>query len=198
VVAYVRTVKTGSGAVAVQIVWSSRRDSRRIEQGSAHDGSEVEALKAAARQRLKEGQGAFDLGVDATAVSGGPLEIVSLSFPRFLGDFRTRFDLANRRRKSRWERGSTRWSCASVGQLLGRNLWSTIKIELIYWPAKTFPTRAEAQQALFRYIDGWYNPHRIQAGLGGLSPDEYEAAWQTNQQHQLQPATLQPKGAESR
>jgi hypothetical protein len=78
VVAYVRTVKTGSGAIAVQIVWSSRRGSRRIEHlRSAHDGSEVEALKAAARQRLTEGQGAFDLGVDATAVSGGPLEIVS-------------------------------------------------------------------------------------------------------------------------
>lgn len=26
-------------------------------------------------------------------------------------------------------------------------------------------------------IDGWYNPRRIQAGLGGLSPDEYEQAY---------------------
>ncbi|MFC5995365.1 IS3 family transposase [Pseudonocardia hispaniensis] len=38
----------------------------------------------------------------------------------------------------------------------------------------TFATRAEAEHALVRYIDGWYNPRRIQAGLGGLSPDEYE------------------------
>ena len=43
---------------------------------------------------------------------------------------------------------------------------------------KHFRDRADAQSALFRYIDGWYNPRRIQAGLGGLSPDEYEAAWQ--------------------
>src|ERR1700681_1906772 len=31
-VAYVRTVKTSSGATAVQIVWSSRRGSRSIER----------------------------------------------------------------------------------------------------------------------------------------------------------------------
>jgi hypothetical protein len=50
VVAYVRTVKTASGAIAVQIVWSTRRSSRQIEHlGSAHDDGEVEALKAAAR-----------------------------------------------------------------------------------------------------------------------------------------------------
>jgi hypothetical protein len=67
-VAYVRTVKTASGAVAVQIVWSTRRGSRQIEHlGSAHDDAEVEALKAAARQRLAEGQGALDLGLDRSS-----------------------------------------------------------------------------------------------------------------------------------
>ena len=76
--AYVRTVKTSSGATAVQIVWSTRRGSRSIEHlGSAHDESEVEALKAAARQRLVEGQGALDLGLDALGTAGAPLEIVS-------------------------------------------------------------------------------------------------------------------------
>jgi hypothetical protein len=78
VVAYVRAVKTASGAIAVQIVWSSRRGSRRIEHlGSAHDEAEEEALKAAAQQRLAEGQGELDLGLDATGTGGGPLEIVS-------------------------------------------------------------------------------------------------------------------------
>lgn len=49
---------------------------------------------------------------------------------------------------------------------------------------------------LFRYIDGWYNPRRIQEGLDGLSPDEYEAAWKTSQQQQHDPqaATLQLEG----
>jgi hypothetical protein len=48
-VAYVRTVKTASGATAVQIVWSTRRGARDIEHvGSAHDDAELEALRAAA------------------------------------------------------------------------------------------------------------------------------------------------------
>jgi hypothetical protein len=77
VVAYVRAVKTASGAIAVQIVWSTRRGSRKIEHlGSAHDDAEVEALKAAARQRLAEGQGALDLGLNTAGVDGDPLEIV--------------------------------------------------------------------------------------------------------------------------
>jgi Transposase DDE domain len=77
-VAYVRTVKTASGAIAVQIVWSSRRGSRTIEHlGSAHDDGELEALKAAARQRLAAGQGELDLGLPSGTSPGGPLEITS-------------------------------------------------------------------------------------------------------------------------
>ena len=76
--AYVRTVKTASGATAVQIVWSTRRGSRQIEHlGSAHDDGEVEALKAAARQRLAEGQGALDLGLNTVGTDGEPMEIVT-------------------------------------------------------------------------------------------------------------------------
>ena len=62
--AYVRTVKTASGATAVQIVWSSRRGSRSIEHiGSAHDEVELAALKAAAAERLAAGQTELDLGL---------------------------------------------------------------------------------------------------------------------------------------
>lgn len=56
---HVRTVKTSSGATAVQIVYSSRR------RMAAHGGAEVELLKAAARQRLAAGQDECDLGLDA-------------------------------------------------------------------------------------------------------------------------------------
>ena len=74
---YVRTVRTSSGATAVQIVYSSRRGAREIEHlGSAHSGAEVELLKAAARQRLAAGQGEFDLGLD-TAAAGGALPITA-------------------------------------------------------------------------------------------------------------------------
>jgi len=71
-------VKTASGAIAVQIVYSSRRGSRTIDHlGSAHDDDELEALKAAARQRLPAGQGEVDLGLPAGASPGGPPEITS-------------------------------------------------------------------------------------------------------------------------
>jgi putative transposase len=72
-------------------------------------------------------------------------------------------------------------STGSVGDsydnALAENLWSSIKIELLYWAGTQFATRAEAEATLLRYIDGWYNPRRIQEGLGGLAPDEYEEAW---------------------
>ena len=72
-----RTVKTASGATAVQIVWSSRRGSRSIEHvGSAHDDTEVAALKTAAAQRLAAGQAELDLGLVAAA-GPGPLPITS-------------------------------------------------------------------------------------------------------------------------
>jgi len=76
-VPYVRTVKTASGATAVQIVYSFHRGSRDIDHiGSAHDDAELELLKAAARQRLAAGQGELDLGLDAVA-AGGPLPITA-------------------------------------------------------------------------------------------------------------------------
>jgi len=75
-VPYVRTVKTGSGATAVQVVWSSRRGSRSIQHiGSAHDEAELEALKAAARQRMAAGQLELDLGKGSGP--SGPLPITS-------------------------------------------------------------------------------------------------------------------------
>ena len=63
VVAYIRTVKTASGATAVQIVHANRRGSREIEHiGSAHTPGDVEVLKAVARQRLHTNQDTLDFG----------------------------------------------------------------------------------------------------------------------------------------
>jgi hypothetical protein len=62
---YLRTVRTSSGATAVQVVHSSHRGSRDFEHiWSAHDDVELELLKARARQRLAAGQGVLDLGLD--------------------------------------------------------------------------------------------------------------------------------------
>jgi hypothetical protein len=74
-VPYVRTVKTKSGATAVQIVWSSRLGARSIEHiGSAHDDAELEALKAPAGQRIAAGQLELDPGLEG-AGPAGPLPI---------------------------------------------------------------------------------------------------------------------------
>lgn len=71
----------------MQIVHGSRRGARSIEHvGSAHDELELEALKAAARQRLAGGQAELDLGLGAALAeaamgasgsAGRPLEIAS-------------------------------------------------------------------------------------------------------------------------
>lgn len=64
--AYVRAVRTKSGAVAVQIVWKSRQGARDIEHlGSARSDAEVEVLKAVAAQRLAAGQDELPLAVAA-------------------------------------------------------------------------------------------------------------------------------------
>ena len=70
---YVRTVKTKSGATAVQVVWSSQRGSRKIEHlGSAHDDAGLETLKAAARQRIAAGQAELGLELEPTAPRRAP------------------------------------------------------------------------------------------------------------------------------
>jgi hypothetical protein len=76
-VPYVRTVKTKSGATAVQVVWSSRRGSREIEHiGSAHDDAGLGALKAAAGQRIAAGQAEPGPGLGDCGAAG-PLPVTS-------------------------------------------------------------------------------------------------------------------------
>lgn len=53
------------------------------------------------------------------------------------------------------------------------SFFATLKTELIHRRAWT--TRAEVQRAVFRYIEGWYNPHRLHSALGYRSPAQYEA-----------------------
>jgi hypothetical protein len=71
-VAYVRKVKTASGATAVQIV-EKRHGVRRIVShvGSAHDDAELAVLMASARDRIHAGQQALDLPLTADAAGSG-------------------------------------------------------------------------------------------------------------------------------
>ena len=82
--AYVRTVRTSSGARAVQVVWKYRHGSREIEHiGSAHTDAEWELLKAAAEQRIAAGQDELPLGVPAKAEPAA-LEITGTRMGRLL------------------------------------------------------------------------------------------------------------------
>ena len=95
---YVRTVKTSSGATAVQIVYSYHRGSRKIVHiGSAHDDAGLELLKAVARQRLAAGQEELDLGLELTeparrGAGGGPLPITSTRMEHLWGALSRGYD----------------------------------------------------------------------------------------------------------
>ncbi len=88
--AYVRTVKTASGATAVQIVYSKRRGARRMEYvGSAHDEQELEALKAAAAQLLAGGQQELEQAREHQPTPAVPAKVIGgpARFARDPGEF---------------------------------------------------------------------------------------------------------------
>ena len=55
------------------------------------------------------------------------------------------------------------------------SFFGTLKTELIY--GTRFRTRAEASQAIFEYIEVFYNRIRLYSALGYMSPLEYEQAF---------------------
>jgi len=70
-----------------------------------------------------------------------------------------------------------RQSFSRVG-MPGDNAWAesffaTLKKECIHF--RQFATRDELRQAVFAWIEGFYNTRRVQARLGYLSPREYAA-----------------------
>ena len=52
------------------------------------------------------------------------------------------------------------------------SFWSTLKHELIY--RRHFKTRAEARQAIFEFVEVFYNRRRLHSSLGYLSPIDFE------------------------
>jgi len=76
----------------------------------------------------------------------------------------------------RCEEAGVRSSMGSVGDCfdnaMAESFFATLECELL--ERSTFRTRAEAERAVFEYIEGWYNPHRRHSALGYLSPIEFE------------------------
>lgn len=76
-----------------------------------------------------------------------------------------------------------RQSFSRVG-MPGDNAWSesffaNLKKEAVHWVH--FATREEARQAMFAYIDSFYNTKRIQKRLGYLSPVQWLNNWYAKQ-----------------
>lgn len=55
---------------------------------------------------------------------------------------------------------------------LCESFFATLECELL--DRRTFRSHADARAAIFRFIEGWYNPHRRHSTLGYLSPINYE------------------------
>ncbi|WP_326695192.1 IS3 family transposase [Streptomyces sp. NBC_01766] len=76
-------------------------------------------------------------------------------------------------------RFGVRLSVGRAGQCwdnaLAESFFSTIKRELLGTSA--WPSRAAARTAIFDFIEGWYNLHRLHSSLGYLSPAEYETTF---------------------
>jgi putative transposase len=68
----------------------------------------------------------------------------------------------------------------------GDNAWSesffaNLKKESVHWAH--FATREEARQAMFAYIEAFYNTTRIQKRLGYLSPLEWLGIWEQGKEN---------------
>jgi putative transposase len=66
------------------------------------------------------------------------------------------------------------WDNAVVESFFAR-----IKTELLH--RQGWPSGRAAKDAVARYIEGWYNPHRLHSSLGYLSPNQFEQRHFLNQ-----------------
>ncbi len=53
------------------------------------------------------------------------------------------------------------------------SVMATFKTELVH--RRSFQTRDQAREHVFRWIEGWYNTRRRHSSLGYQSPEDYEA-----------------------
>ncbi len=78
----------------------------------------------------------------------------------------------------RCREADVRPSMGSVGDCydnaMAESFFSTLECELL--ARYRFETKAEAKNAVFRYIEGWYNPHRRHSALGYESPMNFETS----------------------
>jgi putative transposase len=76
----------------------------------------------------------------------------------------------------RCREAGVRPSMGSVGDCfdnaLCESFFATLECELL--ERRRFNTQEEARRAVFEFLEGWYNRHRLHSALGYLSPAEFE------------------------
>ena len=69
-------------------------------------------------------------------------------------------------------------SMGSIGDCYDNSMvesfWGTMQLELL--DSRTWKSRDELANAIFEWIECWYNPIRRHSSIGMLSPAGYEAA----------------------
>ena len=70
---------------------------------------------------------------------------------------------------------------------MAESFFATLECELL--DRSTFRTRAEAERAIFVFIEGWYNPNRQHSALGYLSPATFEQ-WHARQNYGVQASNV--------
>jgi putative transposase len=84
----------------------------------------------------------------------------------------------------RCKEAGVRPSMGSVGDCfdnaLCESFFATLECELL--ERVRFRTQVEAKMAIFQYIEGWYNPHRLHSALGYESPLSFERRGQVLEQ----------------
>ena len=77
---------------------------------------------------------------------------------------------------ARCREAGVRPSLGSVGDCFDnamcKSFFATLECELL--DRRRFATKAEARMAVFRFIEGWYNPRRRHSSLGYESPVTHE------------------------
>ena len=74
---------------------------------------------------------------------------------------------------------------------MAESFFATLECELL--DRRTCQTHSQAKLAIFEWLEGWYNPHRIHSSLGYRSPIRFEQLLRSGQSIQ---SLLPPNAAD--
>jgi putative transposase len=73
---------------------------------------------------------------------------------------------------------------------MAESFFASLECELL--DRRSLRTKTEARLALFRYIEGWYNPRRRHSALGRVSPINFERTHLNPTRPRVAPTEAEP------